>query len=280
MTIGIVGLGLIGGSLAKAIKENTGYKVLAYDKAESINLQAKLENACDGILTSDNLAECEIVLIALFPRATIDYIKENASHFRKGCIVADCSGTKRTVCEAAAPLAGENDFTFIGGHPMAGTQFPGFRNSRSSLFKNAPMILTAHPDEGIKTLDKIKKFFIEMGFGSVIFTTPEEHDKIIAYTSQLAHVVSNAYVKSPRSSYYKGFSAGSYKDLTRVARLNEDMWSELFLENRDNLLNEIDCLISSLGEYRSAIEANDKETLRCLLKDGRERKERVERGKE
>jgi len=280
MTIGIIGLGLIGGSFDKAIKENTDCKVLAFDKNKSVYLLAKLEGVSDGVLNPDKLAECDTVIIALYPKATISYIKENAKLFKKGAVVIDCSGTKRTVCKASAAVAAKHGFSFVGGHPMAGTQFSGFKNSRSSLLKGAPMLLTAGADESIKTLEKIKKFFLEIGFGSVIFTTPEEHDRLIAYTSQLAHVVSNAYVKSPAASEHKGFSAGSYKDLTRVARLNEEMWAELFLENRDNLLGEIDFLINSLGEYKTAIENNDKETLRDLLKDGKERKERVERGRE
>jgi prephenate dehydrogenase len=278
MTTGIIGLGLIGGSLAKAVKENTNYKVLAFDKNQSVNLQAKLEGASDGILNTENLGECDFVLVALYPKATIDYIKTNAKLFKKGAVVIDAAGTKINVCEAVQPIAKKHGFTFIGGHPMAGTQNSGFRHSRSNLFKNAPMLLTPCPDEGIKTLEKAKKFFIEIGFGSVVFTTPEEHDKRIAYTSQLAHVVSNAYVKSPQASEHKGFSAGSYKDLTRVARLNEEMWAELFLENRGNLLGEIDFLINSLSEYKSAIESNDSDRLKSLLKEGVERKERVERG--
>jgi prephenate dehydrogenase len=278
MTIGIIGLGLIGGSLAKAVKENTDYKVLTYDKNQSVNLQAKLENASDGVLGADNLKDCDFVMIALYPGATVNYIKENAGLFKKGAIVVDCAGTKRSVCEIAAKAAKENNFIFIGGHPMAGTQFSGFRNSRSSLFRNAPMLLVPCPDESIKNLEKAKKFFLHAGFGSVVFTTADEHDRRIAYTSQLAHVVSNAYVKSPHASEHKGFSAGSYKDLTRVARLNEDMWTELFLENGDNLLYEIDFLINSLGEYKTALENRDGERLKALLKEGVERKERVERG--
>jgi prephenate dehydrogenase len=278
MTTGIIGLGLIGGSLAKAIKENTNYKVLAYDKNQSVNLQAKLEGASDGILQSENLAECDFVLVALYPKAAIDYIKTNAKLFKKGAVVIDAAGVKTNICKEIAPVAKKHGFTFIGGHPMAGTQNTGFRHSRSTLFKGAPMLLIPCADEGIKTLEKAKKFFIEIGFGSVVFTTPEEHDKRIAYTSQLAHVVSNAYVKSPQASEHKGFSAGSYKDLTRVARLNEEMWAELFLENRGNLLGEIDFLINSLSEYKSAIENNDNDRLKSLLKEGVERKERVERG--
>lgn len=278
MTIGIIGLGLIGGSLAKAVKENTKYKVLSFDKNQSVNLQAKLEGASDGILSTETLAGCDFVLIALYPKAAAEYIKSNVKLFKKDAIVIDAAGVKKNICEAAAKLAKKHGFTFIGGHPMAGTQNSGFRHSRSTLFKGAPMLLTPCPDESIKTLEKAKKLFMEIGFGSVVFTTPEEHDRRIAYTSQLAHVVSNAYVKSPAASEHKGFSAGSYKDLTRVARLNEEMWAELFLENRENLLTEIDFLINSLGEYKTALENNNNDKLKALLKEGVERKERVERG--
>ncbi|MCL2637051.1 MAG: prephenate dehydrogenase/arogenate dehydrogenase family protein [Oscillospiraceae bacterium] len=278
MTTGIVGLGLIGGSFAKAVKENTSHKVLTFDKNQSVNLQAKLEGASDGILNADMLGECDFVIIALYPKATENYLKENAGLIKKGAIVIDAAGVKVNVCNTAAKLAKKHGFTFIGGHPMAGTQNSGFRHSRSSLFRGAPMLLTPSSDEGIKTLEKAKKFFLEIGFGSVVFTTPEEHDQRIAYTSQLAHVVSNAYVKSPQASEHKGFSAGSYKDLTRVARLNEEMWAELFLENRGNLLTEIDFLINSLGEYKAALENCDSDKLKALLKEGVERKERVERG--
>jgi len=277
MTIGIIGLGLIGGSLAKAVKETTDYRVLAFDKNQSVNLQAKLEGSADGVLNADNLAECDFVLVALYPGAATSYIKENAAKFKKGAVVIDCAGTKRNVCVAADKAAKKHGFIFVGGHPMAGTQNSGFRHSRSSLFKGAPMLLVPCPDESIKSLEKAKKFFLEIGFGSVVFTTADEHDRRIAYTSQLAHVVSNAYVKSPHASEHKGFSAGSYKDLTRVARLNEDMWAELFLENSDNLLYEIDFLINSLNEYKTAIEHKDSDKLKTLLREGVERKERVER---
>ncbi|MDR2533018.1 MAG: prephenate dehydrogenase [Oscillospiraceae bacterium] len=280
MTVGIIGLGLIGGSFAKAIKENTDCKVLVFDKNTSINLQAKLEGASDGLLLPVDLIECDIVIIALYPKATITYIKDNAEFFKKGAIVVDAAGTKERICEEIQPLAKKNGFFFIGGHPMAGTQLTGFRNSRGSLFKGAPMLLVPDAEESIKTLEKAKKFFIGIGFGSVVFTTPDEHDRRIAYTSQLAHIVSNAYVKSPTASEHKGFSAGSYKDLTRVARLNEEMWTELFLENRGNLLKELDFLTGSLAEYKKALENGDTEKLKALLKDGRERKERVERGRE
>lgn len=279
MTIGIVGLGLIGGSLAKAVaSKNGGSIVLGYDISESVCLEAELFGAINGRLTDENLSECDIVLIAVYPAAVIDYIKRNKLVFKKDSFVIDCAGIKRAVCSEAEKTASENGFYFLGGHPMAGTQFSGFRHSRGSLFKNASMILCAGSDIDIVSREQIKKFFISLEFGEVVFTSPEEHDRIIAYTSQLAHIVSNAYIKSPAAEEHKGFSAGSYKDLTRVARLNENMWTELFLYNGDNLVKEIDCLIENLSEYRNALAENDREKLYALLKDGRERKEKVERG--
>ncbi len=275
MNIGIVGLGLIGGSMAKAIKEFTDNKVYAYDINESTMLAATLVNAVDGTLNKETLANCDIVIVSLYPQATVDYIKENSCKFKKGSVVIDCTGVKRYVCDALNPVAEKSGFTFIGGHPMAGTQFWGFDSSRSSLFKGASMILAPHGVSDIALLDNIKRFFCSLGFGDVTFTSPEEHDEIISYTSQLAHIVSNAYVKSPTALKRKGFSAGSYKDMTRVAKLNEAMWTELFMQNSDNLVNEIDLLVKNLTEYSDALRKGEKDTLQQLLKNGRETKKQA-----
>ncbi len=272
MNIGIVGLGLIGGSMAKAIKEFTPHKVYGYDIQEQTLLAAALVNAIDGTLDNRTVADCDIVIVSLYPQATVDYIKENASEFKKGSIVIDCTGVKRNICATLNSIADENGFTFIGGHPMAGTQFWGFDHSRSSLFKGASMILAPHKVNDIAVLDNIKKLFCSIGFDDVTFTTPEDHDRIIAYTSQLAHIVSNAYIKSPTAINRKGFSAGSYKDMTRVAKLNEEMWTELFAENSDNLVKEIDVLVDNLSKYADALRNGDKDTLKTLLKDGKDAK--------
>ena len=275
MNIGIVGLGLIGGSMARAIKENTEHKVYAYDISQSAMLAAKVMNTIDGELVDDNIGNCDIIILSLYPQATVDYVKANASAIKKGAIIIDCCGTKRYVCNELVSFAKENGFTFIGGHPMAGTQFWGFEHSRASLFKGASMIIAAQGISDIKILETIKIFFISIGFTDITFTTPEEHDRIIAYTSQLAHVVSNAYVKSPTALEHKGFSAGSYKDMTRVAKLNVDMWTELFIENGDNLSNEIDLLVKNLQQYSKAIKNKDAEKLSQLLEDGKETKKQA-----
>lgn len=275
MKIGITGLGLIGGSMAKAIKETKEHTVYGYDTDESTLLAAELTDAIDGMLSEENLSECDVVIVSLYPEATVDYIIKNADKFKKDCIVFDCSGVKRAVCDKINPVAKEHGFIFIGGHPMAGTQFWGFGSSRASLFKGASMILTPCGISDIAVLDKAKHFFLSLGFSEITFSSPEEHDRIIAYTSQLAHVVSSAYVKSPSAEVRKGFSAGSYKDMTRVAKLNEEMWTELFLENKDNLTAEIDTLIKNLQQYKAALEKGDSEKLSSLLAEGKAKKKQV-----
>lgn len=272
MNIGIVGLGLIGGSIAKAIKKNTGHVVLGLDISEAIVYKAKLLESIDNDLPVSSLNTCDIVIIALYPGAAISFIEDNGDRFKKGSIVIDCCGVKENICESAFAAAKRYGFTFLGGHPMAGIEFSGFEHSKTSLFSNAPMILTPGPGTLIEVLDTVKHFFIAIGFAKVVISTPREHDKIIAYTSQLAHVVSSAYVKSDTALLHKGFSAGSYKDMTRVARLNEDMWCELFMANRENLTNEIDGIIERLEAYKKAIGEGNAGELTRLLREGRERK--------
>ena len=271
MEIGIVGLGLIGGSLAKAISQNTDHTVYGTDLSEQVVRKAVLVDAIEQPLTDELLPQCDIVIVALYPQATIDYVKEHAHLFRKESIVVDCGGIKKLVCDTLIPLAEDHGFLFVGGHPMAGLEHSGFTYAKKSLFNNASMIFT--PTKGpIDSMEKLKELFTSIGFTNIEISTAEEHDRKIAFTSQLAHVVSNAYIKSPTALEHSGFSAGSYKDLTRVAKLNEVMWTELFLENADNLVAEIDTLIGNLQQYSTAIRERDAKTLCALLKDGREKK--------
>ena len=275
MTVGIVGLGLIGGSLAKAYHEH-GHRVLAMDANQSVAEFAHISGTVDGYLTSENLKECDLVLIAIYPEAAVKYLTDNAPYFNKEGFVIDCCGTKRLVCETGFRMAKENGFTYVGGHPMAGTHKSGFAASRSDLFKGACMVIVPDHYDDINFFEKIKELISPAEFGSISVTTAEKHDMIIAFTSQLAHVVSNAYVKSPTSREHRGFSAGSYRDLTRVAWLNPDMWTDLFLANSDYLIPEIDCIINELTKYRDAMECHDGNTLRALLDEGRRIKEEVD----
>lgn len=275
MTVGVVGLGLIGGSMARAYKA-AQHKVSGLDKDSAALGYALLSGICDNELTKDNIGECDIVFIALYPEASIKWLQENGKHISTKCFVIDLCGTKKNICEEGFRAADEYGFTFVGGHPMAGTQFSGIKYSRKDLFKGAPMVIVPPRYDDIELLDKIKTLLSPALFGSISVTTAEKHDEMIAFTSQLAHIVSNAYIKSETAKSHGGFSAGSYKDMTRVAWLNENMWTELFHENSDNLIKELRFIIDSLTEYKTALENDDKDTMRALLKDGRILKEKID----
>lgn len=269
MNITIVGLGLIGGSLAKATKARTSHTVMGCDLDEEVKLFARLTGAIDRQFDADALTESDLILIALRPGAAIAWVKAYASNIAKGAVVVDMCGTKREVCAALSEVAKERGFMYVGGHPMAGKECGGFVNASENLYDGASMILTPDSSIDMKTLELLKNYFTDIGFANLTFTTPEEHDEIIAYTSQLAHIVSGAYVKSPTAARRRGFSAGSFKDMTRVARLDEDMWTELMMQNSDYLCDELAILIEKLGEYREALLAKDENALRECLKEGR-----------
>ncbi len=272
MVIGVSGLGLIGGSLARAFSESGKHEVYGFDINRSSLLAAKLIGAVKDELNEKTISDCDIIFVALYPQDTVEYIKKNAHLIKKGAIVADCGGVKRPVCAPCEKIAAENGFEFIGAHPMAGTQFSGFTRSRANLFKNATMIVTPKENTDIRILHKLRGVLDDAGFSEVNFTSPDEHDRIIAFTSQLPHVISNAYVKSTTAVSQKGFSAGSYRDLTRVSKLNEKMWTELFFENKDNLIHEIDYLVERLSEYSQALKDGNREALTALLKEGTDSK--------
>lgn len=275
MNVGICGLGLIGGSMAKAYAAQ-GHTVYGADTNTASLGYAMLSGMISEELNDETIKKCDLLFIALYPKTAIEYLESKAELISKDTTVIDLCGTKEKICECGFRLAEKYGFTFVGGHPMAGTQFSGIKYSKPTLFKGAPMVLVPPKYDDIAFLDNIKQMLSPAGFGKISVTTAERHDKLIAFTSQLAHIVSNAYVKSPTAQSHKGFSAGSYKDMTRVAWLNEYMWSELFLENKDPLLFEIDSIIASLSEYREAIAKDDSEALTKLLRDGRIAKELVD----
>lgn len=275
-TIGVVGLGLIGGSYAKAYRENTSCRIYGADKDPSAVSAAVEDETLDGELTEERIGECDLLLVALYPEAIIDYVRSVADKIRPGAYVIDTGGLKRNVCHALFPVAADHGFTFIGGHPMAGKRTSGYRHSIGSLFKGASMILVPDDVTDFDTLATAKAIFAPCGFGRITICSAEKHDEMIAFTSELAHIVSNAYMKSPTALQHRGFSAGSYKDLTRVAWLNETMWTEIFMDNRDNLIRELDSIIQSLGEYRDALADEDRKRLWALLHDGKMAKEAVD----
>lgn len=275
-TLGVAGLGLIGGSFVKAYNEYDGWQVLGYDSDSKINQLAVLAEDIKDVLTKDNIGECDLLLLCIYPEAAVEYFREMAPYISKDTVVIDCCGVKKSVCEPCFETADEYGLTYLGGHPMAGRHFSGYKYSTEKLFRGAPMVIVPHTFDNIELLAHAKELLAPAQFGNISVTTAEEHDRLIAFTSQLAHVVSNAYIKSPTARSHKGFSAGSYKDLTRVAWLNENMWTELFMDNRDNLIFEVDHIIGALTEYREALACEDHDKMRELLREGRIRKEETD----
>lgn len=275
MKVGILGLGLIGGSLARAYSKS-GHTVYVCEQDENMLAFAKLAGVVTDDLNRDNIGSCELILLAIYSGGSAAWLEDNGQYVAKDALVIDCCGIKEEVCRRCFPVAERYGFTFVGGHPMAGSHFSGFKYSRSNLFQGAPMVLVPPRYDDPELLQWVKDALAPCGFGSYSVTTAAEHDKMIAFTSQMPHIVSNAYIKSPTALSHKGFSAGSYKDLTRVAWLNPQMWAELFLSNKENILEELNFYIHSLEAYREAIESDDAQMLIALLDEGRKRKEEVD----
>lgn len=275
--VGVLGLGLIGGSFARGFAA-CGARVLAFDPNEDILMAAKIDSV-SGELNAETIAKCDLIVLAAYPAACVDWLEDNAetlaaasdAEAMSGPVVIDTGGVKQAVCDSGFALAQEHGFMFCGAHPMAGTQFSGYAHSRATMFDGAPLVLVppACADaQKLELLDRITQFMKPLGFASFCVTTPADHDRVIAFTSQLAHVVSNAYVKSPTAQEHHGFSAGSYRDLTRVAHLNPAMWSELMMENAGPLAYEVDTIIASLSAYSEALKSGRRDNLERLLAEG------------
>ena len=275
MKVGILGLGLIGGSLARAYSK-AGHTVFACEQDENMLLFAQVSGAAYGKLNNITIPSCDLILLAIYAEGSAQWLEANAPLISKSALVIDCCGIKSSICKRCFPIAEKYGFTFVGGHPMAGSHKSGFEYSRSNLFQGAPMVLVPPRYDDPALLQWVEECLEPCKFGSFSVTTAAEHDKMIAFTSQMPHIVSNAYIKSPTATQHKGFSAGSYKDLTRVAWLNPTMWAELFLSNKDNVLFELDAYIENLQKYRSAIEEGDERALIMLLDEGRRIKEEVD----
>ena len=275
MNVGIVGLGLIGGSMARAFSK-AGHTVFADDRDSSIFEFACIAGAVSNRLDEQTIPTCDLILLAVYPDACIRWAQRHAPQIKKDALVIDLCGTKEAVCNACFPLAKEHGFTFAGGHPMAGSHYSGFKYSRSNLFQGAPMVIVPPRFDDMQLLDRIKTALAPCNFGAFSVCTAKEHDCMIAFTSQMPHVLSNAYIKSPTASQHKGFSAGSYKDLTRVAWLQPQMWAQLCMENKENMLFELDTYIESLRAYQQALKNEDMQTLVALFDEGRRRKEEVD----
>ena len=275
-TVLIAGLGLMGGSMAKTIKARTLSRVLGWNRTRATAEQALADGSIDAIATEALYKEADLVIIGLYPQATVDWLLENMPKMKKGCVIVDMVGVKQFMVDHLEQAALDAGVHYVGGHPMAGREFSGLDFALPTLFDGASMIFVPTKSSTERVLEQLEAYFMSLGFGQTVRCTAEQHDHMIAFTSQLAHVASNAYIKSPTAKKHKGFSAGSYKDMTRVAWLAPHMWAELFMENKEFLLKEIDCYIEHLSEYKTAMEHDDEETLIRLLDEGKKRKEEVD----
>ena len=272
MKIGIIGLGLIGGSLGRTIVNRTEHKVYAFDISKKAMLDGKLLSAYHYELNKENVRDMDILFLSLYPEALENALNEYCPLLKDGCLVADCCGNKRRVVKQMKELSVVYPrLDFISTHPMAGREFSGVSHSTATLFDRASMILVPVKAD-LKKVAFLKSFSLEIGFGTVVITTAEKHDEIIAFTSQLAHLVSSSYIKSETAAQFMGFSAGSFRDMTRVARLSPEMWAQLTVDNADFLANEIDSIVKSLLEYKNALVKRDKSEMKALLADGNEKK--------
>ena len=275
MNVGILGLGLIGGSFARAYSK-ANHTVYATDQDKSMLAFAQLSGAVDHRLDSGSIGNCQLILLCVYADASAQWLENNAQFVSPETLVIDCCGIKEDICRRCFPLAERYGFTFVGGHPMAGSHNSGFKYSRSNLFQGAPMVIVPPKFDDPVILQRVKDALAPCGFKSFSVTTAQSHDEMIAFTSQMPHIISNAFIKSPTAQSHRGFSAGSYKDLTRVAWLNPQMWAELFLSNRENLLEELDILLNNLAAYKDALRDKNEEALIRLLDEGKKRKEEVD----
>ena len=275
MNVGIVGLGLIGGSMVKAFRAYTGHTVLGFDADRAVEGFAQLSDMVHGELTDETVGSCGLLILATYPAAAKAWLEEKANLIAPGTLVLDCLGTKARICELGFRLAGEHGFTFVGGHPMAGSERSGIKYARADLFRGSSMVLVPQDPNDIALLMQLRGILKPLGFERFPVTTAAEHDRRIGFTSQLPHLISNALVQSPSAEDHAGFSAGSFRDMTRVAELNPRMWTELFLENRENLLSELDSLLSCLSRYRAALDERDEPALIELLTSGSRRKKEI-----
>ncbi len=272
MNILVVGLGLIGGSLCKAMKKYTYHTVTGCDRNHDIEFAALRDVAVDKTFDG-NYSGYDLVVIALFPEATENFFRQHAGEFTKGTLVTDVCGIKGDFSARMKEIAEQNGVRYVGIHPMAGKEFGGYYNSTADLFVKANFIVTPFDDSKETDVETLKKLALEVGAGKIVVTSPENHDKMIAYTSQLAHIVSSAYVKSPELGLECGFSGGSFQDMTRIATMNENMWTDLFMQNREHLMYELDTLIANLNKYSEALKNADSESMKSLIAEGRELKE-------
>ena len=271
MKIGVIGLGLMGASASRSLVKK-GHVVFGSDIDKKVLDYAISNGIISGELDEKNAKDIDLVILSVFPESFCVATEKVLPWLKKSAIVLDFCGIKRKIEDDMLSFSKEYpDLYFVGGHPMAGREVYGIENSIDDLFTGASMILVpVVANESVMNL--LNDLFLEIGFARVVKTDSENHDAMIAYTSQLCHVVSNAFIKNSTAKRHFGYSAGSYKDMTRVARLNPVMWTELMNANRDKLTVELDELITNLQKYNDALKSGDKDMLKALLEEGNQTK--------
>lgn len=272
MKIAVIGMGIIGGSFCKAIKKYTNHYVIGMNRTKSTLKKAYDDGAIDEMGDEKSLGQADVIILALYPKASVSFVEKYGEYIKKGAIVTDSAGIKSEICPKLSELSEKFGFEFVGSHPMAGKETNGYDSADETLYNGASYIIVPcnASERSVKVLSDLA---LELKFSMVKITTPEEHDRMIAFTSQLPHVLACAYVLSPCCKNHKGFSAGSYKDVSRVANINAELWSELFLENREPLIGELDTLIDNIHAITDAVKANDKKRIEELLEKAHKTKE-------
>lgn len=274
MKVLIVGLGLIGASFAKALKKNTNHYVMGWNRTDSVSVRAIEDGVIDETGDIENLIpKADVTIVNFYPDAIAPFIMKYKDLFKTNSIVTDSCGIKTKLCNELDNK--DFNFYFVGAHPMAGREVSGYDNSLATLFDNASFICTPYNYTPKYITDALVGLAQEMGFARTVVTTPEHHDEMIAFTSQIAHVLACSYVLSPLAPYHSGYSAGSYRDVSRVARINADMWTELFIANGAPLVREIDDLVSNLMKFKYAIVNEDGKQLHDLMEKGNRIKEEI-----
>lgn len=272
MKVYLVGLGLIGGSIAKALKEAGGYEIWAYDISPSSLLMALDEGAIDHRGTFDDLGRMDVIILALPLKASLTFLRTKAKDIPQGPVLIDTCGVKEEICQVMEEIMAQGGPICIGGHPMAGRELYGYSHSLKNLFYGASLIVCPLRSLDAKLEKDLRGMAHDIGFSHIEVSHSQKHDRIIAYTSQLAHIVSSAYIKSPTMLEENGFSAGSFRDMTRIARLEADQWADLMMANRNNLSQEIDTIIQCLKDYQASLDQEDVGRLEELLQEGNDRK--------
>ena len=274
MKVLICGLGLIGASLAKTLKKNTTHTVLGWNRTPSVTEKALRDGVIDRTGDIDELmSDADVTFVNFYPDAIVPFILEHKNSFKKDSIVTDSCGIKTKICKE---LEHEKlNFYYVGAHPMAGREVGGYDNSQDTLFDKASFIVTPYETTPRNKVDALVGLAQDMKFARTVVTTPEHHDEMIAFTSQIAHVLACSYVLSPLAPMHPGYSAGSYRDVSRVARINAEMWSDLFIDNKDALVREVDDLVSNLMKFKYNIINEDRQALCDLMNKANSIKEEI-----